>query len=762
MSTKDGVSLTNPGMTEGRYNELAKKYGFQWRNKENPRQIDPGEIEFLSGRMSEDELRHAQLAVINEQHNVVVYQVVLDRFYNGNPENDVPLYAYEDQWSKEIAPTMVDPFRFDDIPARYDLNRLWGGDIEGFIEKVPYIQELGANYVWLSPVFDNTNGFSIGTEHYKTSYHGYWIRDFYRIDEHLTNKDDPYGPTLMQRTIEAAHKHGIRLMMDAVPNHTGPIDGAERGMVYKNGEPFVDYANDIKGYFHHNPPIETCSGWEPYNEESFQNCMLANLGDWDQSKPEVRDYLLDGHKWLFGLGFDGVRIDAVPHFPWDFSIELRQTFQDVNPDVLLVGEFFMGDGTRAAAQQRYEEATGVPTFDFYLRHNHIMGAFGSPSAVLAMPEGTGQINLGNYIAAKVKEYPTGFSWRTFVDNHDLPRFLNKNLPSDPNALAEWNLYGRDLLNEAVKMQFCLPGVPFVYYGTEDYLYDPEGRDGFYGNGGDPFNRGVKPWPADYKERPGFKFMQTATAFRRANPALRFGEAKMVAVEKFSLGFTREFEGNKVFYLHIREGSGSSKAALSKRLSGIKVDFPDGRYKDPFTHIKYEVKAGRMKMINGVYMDPVWGRERVVKNGELMPEQLQAQDLNKIEDKDDSDKTPAEGLPPSVYTNKNGRQYIIDEMGRLVMPAGGYVEALSKKTYISDLDGLNKLLGGDQQTCAQPVDQLPDGEFVSFSGQKFIIKDGGPELPDGEYTATRGAKFVKNGSAIEFERPYLTIVFAVDK
>uniref|UniRef100_UPI002631E657 alpha-amylase family glycosyl hydrolase n=1 Tax=Thermococcus sp. TaxID=35749 RepID=UPI002631E657 len=120
----------------------------------------------------------------------VVYQIMVDRFYDGNASNNEPFYD----------------------PAHRNYRLYWGGDIEGLIEKLDYIQSLGVSMIWVSPLNDNIDRMAGGS----APYHGYWTRDYKRIEEHFGTWND------FRRLVEEAKKRGICVIVDYVPNHSNP------------------------------------------------------------------------------------------------------------------------------------------------------------------------------------------------------------------------------------------------------------------------------------------------------------------------------------------------------------------------------------------------------------------------------------------------------------------------------------------------------------------------------------------------------------
>ncbi|MEI6093771.1 MAG: alpha-amylase family glycosyl hydrolase, partial [bacterium] len=110
----------------------------------------------------------------------IIYSLMIDRFYDGDLKNNVPEYAYQgntiyDKWNRDMLVKMYDK-------DKETWNKYWGGDLKGLYEKLDYLKELGITTVMITPIFQNANGYLTveGTETRVTSYHGYWLKDFYR------------------------------------------------------------------------------------------------------------------------------------------------------------------------------------------------------------------------------------------------------------------------------------------------------------------------------------------------------------------------------------------------------------------------------------------------------------------------------------------------------------------------------------------------------------------------------------------------------
>lgn len=127
-----------------------------------------------------------------------IYFLLTDRFYNGNPENDI---------------------NFDRTDATGPLRGFMGGDIQGITQKIEegYFSKLGVNAIWFSPVLEQIHGATDEGTGNTYAYHGYWTKDWTALDPNFGTKKD------LETLVKTAHKHGIRILMDVVLNHTGPV-----------------------------------------------------------------------------------------------------------------------------------------------------------------------------------------------------------------------------------------------------------------------------------------------------------------------------------------------------------------------------------------------------------------------------------------------------------------------------------------------------------------------------------------------------------
>ncbi|MFO7612561.1 MAG: alpha-amylase family glycosyl hydrolase [Clostridia bacterium] len=302
-----------------------------------------------------------------------------------------------------------------------------GGDIRGIINKLDYINDLGMTAIWISPIMDNAPG----------GYHGYWIHDFYAVDEHFGTIDD------FKELVEKAHALGMKVILDYVFNHTG------QGMAW------LDDPNK-QDWFHENKPI---TDWN--DKDQLVNGWIYGLPDLNQENPLVRDYLVENALWWIGeTGIDGFRLDTARHVPDEFLVYFIDKVKSDFPEFYLLGEVWHYN---ARILKLYQNLgfDGVTNYSLYNGINEAFGPYGDMR------------DFAKYL--RDESLFTDASLNSiFIDNHDNPRFYR----------SERN-YGKEYTEQALAFLFTYPAAATLYYGTEAML------EGEY----DPVNRAFMPWDA---------------------------------------------------------------------------------------------------------------------------------------------------------------------------------------------------------------------------------------------------------------------------
>ena len=460
----------------------------------------------------------------------IIYFLMTDRFNDGDPSNN-------DQGAGEYDPQ--------------DGRKYSGGDLQGVIDQLDYIQELGATAVWITPPVANQwwdPQVQFG------GYHGYWSEDFKQVDSHLGDLQT------YQSLSDALHDRGMYLIQDIVANHTGNFFSYQD----ENGRTQYDPA-DPALYVHPNPdsvPVTRPSQhpfdqndvtdpdqkdmavyhWTPgiddfQNEQQRLTHQLFDLDDLNTENPLVREALRDSYGyWIENAGVDGFRIDTVIYVEHDFWNDFVHSEDDPVPglkktasttgrdDFFTIGETFLGSeplesiGDIQVASYLGTEETpeldSVLNFPLYLSIGRVF-AEGLPTSYLAY-----RLN----VAQDTNIYPNPNSIVNFIDNHDVTRFL-----------ARGSAEG---LKQATMFLMTVPGIPVIYYGTEQ---------GFTEQRASMFAEGYGASEADHfdLESEFYQHIQSMTGLRKSNPIFTRGSLATLKDNDAGpgvLAYRRDYEG----------------------------------------------------------------------------------------------------------------------------------------------------------------------------------------------------------------------------
>ncbi len=387
---------------------------------------------------------------------------------------------------------------WDAKPTTYGFK---GGDLLGVAERLDYLQELGVNAIYFTPVFQSPAN------------HRYHTHDYYRIDPLLG------GDAAFRELLETAHRRGMRVVIDGVFNHTG------RGFyqfnhILENGaaSPYVDWFY-IKGY-----PLHAYEG-KPLNYEAWWG--IPALPKLNTTTPAVREFLFGVAEHWIRQGIDGWRLDVPGEINDDaFWQEFRRRVKAINPDAYIVGEIWheaqrwlKGDQFDAVMNYQFTRAC-VGFFARPFDENLVAAAGYAPVPVLDAPGFAYSINhlLGLYDPAINRVQ------LNLLDSHDTARFL---------SIARND---RDALKLATLFQMTCVGAPSIYYGDEIGIT----------GGKDPDCRKAFPWDApDAWDHDLLRFFKACVALRRRCEALRAGEFQFVYAVGHAVAFLRKLGRQRV-------------------------------------------------------------------------------------------------------------------------------------------------------------------------------------------------------------------------
>jgi glycosidase len=415
----------------------------------------------------------------------VIYLIMPDRFDDGDPRND-------------------DPAKARGVFDRKKARSYHGGDLQGVIDRLPYLADLGVTALWLNPWYDNTdrpNEKEAPDGVPSTGYHGYHAEDFYAVDEHLGDLGK------LRELVDAAHARGLKVIQDQVANHTGPYH------VWLEDPPTPTwFSGTLKKHV-----ANTWQTWTLADPNSGEEVRRDTLGGWfvdilpdlDQDDPEVARYTIQNTLWWVGVsGLDGIRQDTLPYVPRRFWREWMAAIKKEYPDLRVVGELFDGDPALVSFYQggvtRYDGIdSGVDTLFDFPTYFKLRDAFAQGKTLREVPMMLSRDHLYRDPAQLV----------TFLGLHDVKRFMN-----EPGATAAG-------LKLAFTFLMTSRGIPLVYYGDEIALPggdDPDNRREFPGGfPGDPRSAfdaaGRSP-----QEQAVFDHVRKAIHLRRELAALRQG------------------------------------------------------------------------------------------------------------------------------------------------------------------------------------------------------------------------------------------------
>src|ERR1051325_2401797 len=356
----------------------------------------------------------------------VMYLIMIDRFADGDPSNN-------------------DPPQSRGLYDRSNKFYYHGGDLQGVIDHLPYLKELGITAIWLTPWYDNydrLNEIELKEDNPSTGFHGYNPQDFYGVEEHFGSL------AKLRELVDAAHRSGIKIIQDQVMNHTGPyhpwVDDPPTPTWF-NGTKAKHLKNSFQTWVLHDPRAV-----ESLRRETLDGWFLDFLPDLNQHDPEVSRYLIQNTLWWIGVtGLDGIRMDTwqyVPNFFWrDWTAAVKREF----PKFKVVGEvkdgdvvhtsFFQGGRVRFdGVDSGLDSLLDFPLF-YPIRH-----AFAEGHALDEIPRTLARDYLYNNPDILV----------TLLGGHDDGRFM-----SEKGA----TIAGLKLANAFL---LTTRGVPQLYYGDE--------------------------------------------------------------------------------------------------------------------------------------------------------------------------------------------------------------------------------------------------------------------------------------------------------
>lgn len=483
--------------------------------------------------------------VSDDFRNRSIYFVFVDRFANGDTGNDNGNNANATSTVKQSG-------------GLSEWKKYWGGDIQGLIDKLDYLQALGVSAIWVTPLNDNID--NSGSE---GAYHGYWGRDFYAVDEHLGDW------ALVDQLDAAMEARGMKLVLDIALNHSNQDDQYEFGALYKEGTFITDFASDNGTWYHHNGAIADCYDSDPSTScpaewddpWAYRNKTLFNLTDFNHgtdSNSAADQYLIDAAlKWM-SHGVDAFRIDAIKHIEPNFISRFSAAVRAQNPDVYIFGEWYGAGAGHSDSMTFLNEDRGSELLDFQLR-DHIEQAIAGDITMT---------QLNTHIEARPAAMGGRDSWQPiFLDNHDATRtsvYLQTTGPVDNGRTGKG--FSQALANArqnlGMALVMTLPGIPTIYYGTEQNStwFTANGDDQV---GHDPYNR--EAMPSFSQTSAAFQMISALAGLRAESEALAGGSYTQRWVNGDILVFERQ-AGSDVVMVAVNRGGSAAITVNSLALA----------------------------------------------------------------------------------------------------------------------------------------------------------------------------------------------------
>jgi glycosidase len=410
-----------------------------------------------------------------------IYLIMPDRFANGDLSND------------KIEGMKDKTFSRDSIFYRH------GGDIQGIINQLPYLQDLGVTALWLNPVLENDEN--------RTSYHGYANTENYKVDRRLGTNE------LYKKLVDECHKRGLKMIKDLVHNHIG-----DQHFLYQD-QPAKDWFHQWPKYTGTTYKDQTL--FDPYAAKADQKIMTdgwfdRHMPDVDQKNPLVKKYITQSHIWWIEYaGLDGFRLDTYAYNDRDYMAEWAKDISREYPDFTYFGEtwvngtanqvFFTEGNT---VNQKFDTGLqAVTDFQTYFAINEALnGKFGW----------TDGVNRLYSVLASDYQYKDPTRNVVFLDNHDISRFYSV-------VNEDFNKFKSGII-----LLLSLRGIPQMYYGTEVLMKNyanPDGKVREDFPGGWPTDQVNKFIPAgrNEKENEAFNFVKTLANYRKQNSVLQNGK-----------------------------------------------------------------------------------------------------------------------------------------------------------------------------------------------------------------------------------------------
>jgi glycosidase len=457
-----------------------------------------------------------------------IYLLMPDRFSNGDPSND----HYPDM--RDTVADRSNPL------ARH------GGDLQGVINHLDYIQQLGATAIWLTPVIENDMPLEKEPSGWLSGYHGYWFTDHYEIDKRFGGKEGYLN------LVQAAHKRGLKIIQDAVYNHIGAAHWIMKDLPDSS---WINWWPAYQNTSHREQAIFDIHASAKDKEVMEAGWFVPHLPDLNLRNPLLATYLIQQAIWMTQtFQLDGWRVDTYKYCDPLFVNKLNAALEKEFPLITSLGEATVN--TVAAGAYFCRNNLNVPW------KSNLSGILDFPVSY-AMLEALhknygwsdGVMRLYTTLAEDML-YKDPMNNCIFLDNHDMDRF--------------YSVVGADYANFQMGIGLLLTerGIPHLYYGTEILMKnfknpsDAMVREDFPGGfPGDPKNKFLSSGRTD-SENVAFNYVSKLANFRKTSSALTGGRLM-------------QYIPSKGVYVYFRyDNKQTILCALNTDTASANIRFPD--------------------------------------------------------------------------------------------------------------------------------------------------------------------------------------------
>ncbi len=485
-------------------------------------------------------------------HHAVWYEIFPERFFNGNKSNDPsPHIPWRWSWFKPYRPAGEHGNFYS-----YVFNRFFGGDIQGIGDKLGYLQQLGVNTLYLTPIFVSPSIHKYDPWDYRHVDDGFGVKGSLKLlkGERIRNPATwqwSKSDKVFLHFVKQAHQRHFKVVLDVPFGHCGVGFGPFQNVLkYGRKSPYAGWFQIVK--------------WSPH-------IVYRSWGGLNGDMPNFRHYRKTGlapglcryffavtRRWMapngkVANGIDGWRVDSAQTVPHAFWIAWRKVVKSINPHAVIIGEIW------------------PPAQSYLNKGNQFDGVMNYPFATIctqffADRRGNGGVGIGpKHFGLKLSQMLNWYSWQTdltqqnLLDSQDTDRFVsrivNLNLPfnaddrlqSNPDySSAKPTPYQYRRFEQVVAFQMSFVGAPMIWYGDEVGMWgasDPSDRQPMVWKSVEPYND-----PQVTVNESLLKFYRRAIAMRRQLPALQTGDygELLAASSKDVFAFYRSLDGSRVY------------------------------------------------------------------------------------------------------------------------------------------------------------------------------------------------------------------------